>query len=421
MASFSSPTVTANELYSPEGCLDSSFKRINILKEEFIGQFNSRPELLVSAPGRTEIGGNHTDHQNGCVLCASVNLDMIAFVKPNGTNSVRLYSEQFPPVICNIENTAPNSEEFGKSEALVKGVAHYLKNKGYTLSGFDGMMTSRIPAGMGLSSSAAFETLVGTVFSVLFCGGSVSSVEIAKAGQFAEQTFFGKPCGLMDQIGCSVGGCVYVDFKQENDPKIEHIAPDFSKLDLIPCVINTRSGHADLTDDYADIRKEMSQIASYFGQDKLRFVDEDDFYRQICNLRPKYGDRAVLRAMHFFDENKRAFAEFSALKSNSSLEFLKLVNLSGRSSEGYLQNIWSAKNPKNQAAEFTLALCRRLLGKDGGVRIHGGGFGGTVQAFVPTDKFDKFRQQVDGVLSPDSCCKILIRTVGGCIVTENQL
>lgn len=413
------PSLTLAELYGKDG-LSAASARVKKLKDEFFEHFSEHPDYLFSAPGRTEIGGNHTDHQNGCVLCGSVDLDMLCFVKANGTKEVRLYSEQFPPVICDISKARPDESEFGKSDALIKGVAAALREKGYEISGFDGMMTSRIPAGMGLSSSAAFEILVGTVFSALFCGGEISPVDLAKAGKYAEQTFFGKPCGLMDQIGCGVGGCVFVDFKKEQSPKIENISIDFSKLGLVPCVINTRSGHSDLTDDYAAIRNEMEQIASHFGKDKLRFVESKDFYDRLPLLRKEYGDRAVLRAMHFFDENERARAEFNALKNGDKDLFLDLVNRSGRSSESCLENIWSIKDEKNQAAQFTIALCRRLLNGEGAVRIHGGGFGGTVQAFVPIERFDGFKRAVDEVLSPGSCCRILIRKVGSCILTDAE-
>ena len=411
------PHLTLEELYGKDGFPDAA-ARVKKLNDEFFEHFSEAPDHLFSAPGRTEIGGNHTDHQNGCVLCGSVDLDMLCFVKANGTSEVRLYSEQFPPVICDLSETEPIESEFGKSDALIKGVAAALREKGYAVSGFDGMMTSRIPAGMGLSSSAAFEILVGTVFSVLFCGGDISPVDLAKAGKYAEQTFFGKPCGLMDQIGCGVGGCVFVDFKKEQSPKIENITVDFSRLGLVPCVINTRSGHSDLTDDYAAIRNEMEQISSHFGKNNLRFVKSEDFYDRLPLLRKKYGDRAVLRTMHFFDENERARAEFNALKNGDKKLFLDLVNRSGRSSESCLENIWSIKDEKNQAAQFTLALCRMLLRGEGAVRIHGGGFGGTVQAFVPIERFDEFKRAVDKVLSVGSCCRIFIRKVGGCLLTD---
>lgn len=400
-------------LYGNDG---ASKERIDRLKNEFVGQFKSSPQMLFSAPGRTEIAGNHTDHQNGCVVCGSVDLDMIAFVSKNNTNEIHLFSEQFPPINVNLDSISKTPRQFGRSEALVKGVAYAFKERGFELSGFDGMMTSRIPSGMGLSSSAAFEILIGNIFNTLFCQDALSPVELAKIGRFAEGEFFGKPCGLMDQIGCSVGGCVFVDFKDPENPVISSISPDFRSAGLVPCVINTRAHHAGLTDEYAAVTNEMRSISEYFSKQKLRETDQDEFYNSVAILRKKYGDRAVLRAMHFFDENRRAKEEFKALEEGDFDLFLRLVNRSGLSSQTLLQNIHSQKNPKEQAATFTLALCKRLLGEKGAVRIHGGGFGGTVQAFVPTEDFDNFSDSINRIIGKDSCKKISLRPVGGCTI-----
>ena len=407
------PSVKLECLYSDTEAAKERFKR---LKSEFEGHFGKSPELLFSAPGRTEIGGNHTDHENGLVLCGSVDLDMTAYVSQNGGKTVRLYSEQFEPVIIDLGDLSKKKSEIGRSESLVRGVAHCLKERGFDIFGFDGMMTSNIPAGMGLSSSAAFEILIGNIFNVLFCGGALSPVELAKIGQFAEKEYFGKPCGLMDQIGCSVCGCVFVDFENPNEPKLESFAPDFDSDGIVPCIIKTHAGHGDLTDEYAAITEELCEISAYFSSDRLRGVSKEDFYKSISVLRKKFGDRAVLRAMHIFDENKRVKEEFDAIKRKDFESFLSLANSSGLSSQTLLQNVHSEKNPKNQAATFTIALCKRLLGQSGAVRIHGGGFGGTVQAFVPHSDFDLFRSEIDRVLGENSCRKISVRSVGGCTV-----
>lgn len=407
------PSVKLDCLYSDTEAAKERFKR---LKSEFEGHFGKSPELLFSAPGRTEIGGNHTDHENGLVLCGSVDLDMTAYVSQNGGKTVRLYSEQFEPVIIDLGDLSKKKSEIGRSESLVRGVAHCLKERGFDIFGFDGMMTSNIPAGMGLSSSAAFEILIGNIFNVLFCGGALSPVELAKIGQFAEKEYFGKPCGLMDQIGCSVGGCVFVDFENPNEPKLESFAPDFDSAGIVPCIIKTHAGHGDLTDEYAAITEELCEISAHFSSDRLRGVSKEDFYKSISVLRKNFGDRAVLRAMHIFDENKRVKEEFAAIKRKDFESFLSLANSSGLSSQTLLQNVHSEKNPKNQVATFTIALCKRLLGQSGAVRIHGGGFGGTVQAFVPHSDFDLFRSEIDRVLGENSCRKISVRSVGGCTV-----
>lgn len=394
-------------------------KREDLLLTMFADRFpeNTAEKTWFSAPGRTEIGGNHTDHQHGHVLCGSVTLDMVACVAPNGTDTVRILSEGYPSFEVNLTQLEADISEYGTTKALVRGVAAGIAAQGYVLEGFDATIQSDIPAGAGLSSSAAFEVLIGTIFNHYCCGGTLSSVDIAKVSQMAERDYFGKPCGLMDQIGCATGGAVAVDFEDPANPVVNKVDYDFSQSGYALCIVDTHSDHADLTPDYAAIPAEMRQIANCFGEEYLRDVPEDDFRIDIPKLRKTCGDRAVLRALHFYNDDRMAQVEAKALEENDFSTFLYLVNTSGISSIQSLQNIWSPSHPRQQAVSLALALGRELLDGDGAIRVHGGGFAGTIQAFVPEGIADMFRHEIDAVFGKGSCHILHIRPEGACTVS----
>ncbi len=369
---------------------------------------------LFSGPGRTEIGGNHTDHQHGHVLCASVDMDILACAAPNGTGTARVMSEGYPELAVELGDLAPRTEDRGTSAALVRGVAQGIAGLGYRPSGFDACAVSTVLSGSGLSSSAAYEVLVGNIFNSFDCGGVLDAVTIARVGQHAENVHFGKPCGLMDQMGSSVGGVVAIDFADPASPAVEAIPCDFGRFGHALCIIDTRSDHADLTEDYAAITREMGSVAAYFGKKWLRDVPEGAFMAAIPALRGKCGDRAVLRAMHFYADDRRAVQEAQALKRGDFGSFLGLVNESGRSSETLLQNIWSVSRPEAQAVNLAINLGRRLLDGRGAIRVHGGGFAGTVQAFVPEEETASFKAGVEEVFGDGACHILHIRSTGGC-------
>ncbi len=371
---------------------------------------------LFSGPGRTEIGGNHTDHQHGRVLCGSVDLDILAAAALNGTDTVRMESRGYGPITVELSDLAPRAEGYGTTAGLVRGVAAGVKRLGYEPRGFDACAVSSVLSGSGLSSSAAFEVLVGNILNALCCGGALDPVEIAKIGQYAENVYFGKPCGLMDQMGSSVGGAVAIDFADPDAPAVTPVSFDFSASGHGLCIVDTRSDHADLTDDYAAIPQEMGAVAAFFGKERLREVDEVAFRASLPRLRDVCGDRAVLRAMHFFAEDRRAGQEADALQRGDFQAFLGLVNESGLSSQLLLQNIWSPKSPEKQAVSLALALGRELLRGEGAVRVHGGGFAGTVQAFVPEERIPAFKAGVEAVFGAGACHVLHIRARGGAAI-----
>ena len=370
---------------------------------------------LFSGPGRTEIGGNHTDHQHGHVLCGSVDLDMLACAAPNGLDMIRICSEGYPLVNVPLSQLFPREEERNTSAALVRGVAAKMVELGYTLYGFDAYVTSDVLSGSGLSSSAAYEVLVANILNH-YCGGALDAVQIAKVSQYAENIYFGKPCGLMDQMGASVGGAVAIDFDDPSAPVVKKVDYDFSKCGHALCIIDTGSCHANLTDDYAEITREMGAVAAYFGKQFLRDIAEEDFFAAIPSLRVCCGDRAVLRAIHYYEDDRRAVAEAEALADSDFERFLALVNESGMSSTANLQNIWSVSDPKQQAVSLALALGRKLLDGTGAIRVHGGGFAGTIQAFVPNEKLAAFKTGMETVFGPGKCFVLHIRPQGGCLV-----
>ena len=383
------------------------------LDKKFAEVFGKEPSKYFSAPGRTEIGGNHTDHQGGKVLAAAVDLDTVAAVSKNGTDIIKIFSDGYPVFEICIKDIEPKEEEKNKTPALVRGIVSGFKKLGCNVKGFDAYCESTVLPGSGLSSSAAFEVLIGTVINSLFFDEKLPPEEIAKIGQYSENVFFGKPCGLMDQTASAVGNLVSIDFFDKDSPKIKQIDFDFSSCGHALCIIDTKANHADLTDEYAAIPEEMKNVAKYFGKEVLSETDEKEFFAEIPALREKLGDRAVLRAMHFYEENKRVQKETEALEKGDFGAFLKLVKESGNSSWMYLQNIVPAGNKERQEVAAALAMCEHYLEGKGACRVHGGGFAGTVQAFVPFEILEQFCEGIESVFGKGTCRVLKIRNVGG--------
>ena len=368
---------------------------------------------IFSAPGRTELGGNHTDHQRGHVLAAAVNLDMIAAVKKNNQNIIQIKSDGYKMITVDLSKLNPVKEEEGTTLSLVKGIVASFLNIGYSVKGFDAVITSDVLKGSGLSSSAAFEVLIGTIINSLFCDNQESAIKIAQIGQYAENVFFGKPCGLMDQMASSVGSFVAIDFKDAENPVVEKITFDFATANHALCIVDTGGNHADLTPDYASVPAEMKSVANFFGKEVLSEVTEENIYQNIAALRQKCGDRAILRAIHFFSDDKKALEEAQALKKNDFQTFKNLVSYSGLSSFTCLQNVYSTSNPQEQGLSLALALCQKILGEKGAYRVHGGGFAGTIQAFVPIQMLEHFQKEMENAFGIGKCYVLSIRPVGG--------
>lgn len=370
---------------------------------------------LFSAPGRTEIGGNHTDHQHGCVLAASLNLDVIGAAALNGTNKVRIKSEGYPMDEVDLGDLDVNEKQYGKAISLIIGILKAFSDKGYEIKGFDAYTISSVLKGSGMSSSAAFEVIVGNMVNSMFANDEIDTVEIAKIGQYSENVYFGKPCGLMDQMASSVGAVVAIDFNDPKTPVIEKVDFDFTQSGHSLCIIDSGADHADLTDEYTSITVEMKAVANFFGKDFLRDVNPEEFNKKIAEVRKAVNnDRAVLRAIHFFNDNMRAQDEVSALKNDDFELFCDLLKKSGYSSYMYLQNVYASSMPHNQAVSLALALCEEILGDEGAYRVHGGGFAGTVQAFVPNEMLAEFKSKIEAVLGGGMCHVLSIRPVGGC-------
>ena len=387
--------------------------QVQPVNEGFRKTFGSEPTRYFSAPGRTEIGGNHTDHQRGRVLAAAVNLEALAAVRPNGTTTVRIQSEGYPMCQVDLTDLIPKAEEVNTTMSLIRGVAARFTQLGCKVEGFDAYVTSTVLPGSGLSSSAAYEVLIGTIVNHLFFDGRVSQPEIAMIGQYAENVYFGKPCGLMDQMASAVGGMVTIDFFDKEKPVIQSVDFDFASCGHALCIIDSRASHADLTDEYAAITLELKDICSHFGKDVLTQIEAADFFAAIPQLREKYGDRAVMRAYHFYKENARVPQQVAALKEGNFNKFLSLVKESGYSSYMYLQNVIPAGYREHQDVALSLALCEHYLQGQGAYRVHGGGFAGTVQAFVPYELLEAFRTGIDAVLGEGACHVLSIRPQGG--------
>lgn len=398
--------------------LEKSEEAKNRCKEVINGfreTFRNDAEALFSAPGRTEIGGNHTDHQHGRVLAAAINLDILAAAAPNHSGLIRVKSQGYPIIEIDVRELDPRVGEVNTSAALLRGVANRIVAMGCSLEGcgLDAYMVSSVPKGSGLSSSAAFEVLIGTMLNEFFGEGRRTSVELAKIGQYAENEFFGKPCGLMDQLASAVGGVIAVDFANISDPKVTQLEVDLHSAGYALCILDSGAGHEDLTGEYAAITDELGAVCRFFGKKTLREVDEVDFLSALPQIRTVTGDRAVNRAFHVYAENRRVQAEEQALRAGDFESFLSLVRDSGCSSAMFLQNIIATGQTASQELMVTIALCESVLAGKGAVRVHGGGFGGTVQAFVPLELLEHFKKQTEAVLGEDSCHVVTIRPAGG--------
>ncbi len=402
-----------SKMYKAEDIEAQKARYIRIAEsfEEFYG--SGREVAVFSAPGRTEVGGNHTDHNHGKVLAASVNLDAVAVAAVNNENIVRVKSEGYKMDVADLSDLGVMPNERGRSSSLVRGVCAGFKNRGYKIGGFDAATASDVLSGSGLSSSAAFEVLLGTMLNHLYNDGKVSAVEIAQIAQFAENEYFGKPCGLMDQMACSVGGFVQIDFKDPAVPVINKVDFDFASCNHALCIVDTGGNHADLTDEYAAVRGEMETAASKLGESVLRDVDRAEFEKNISVIRDSAGDRAVLRALHFFNENERVDKQAAALAKGDFNEFKSLIIESGFSSYMYNQNVYTCKAPSSQPVSLALALCQDILKGKGAWRVHGGGFAGTIQAFVPAELLEEFKSKICAVFGEKSCYVLNIRPEGG--------
>lgn len=382
--------------------------------DSFCKYFPESDEIrLFSAPGRTEVGGNHTDHQHGSVLAGSVNLDVIAIVSPNNDGKIRIKSKGYDMDTVSITEFGKNSAEEGKAISLIRGVCKRFEELGYKIGGFNAYTTSNVLKGSGLSSSAAFEVLVGNIINNLFANGEILPIDIAKIGQFAEREYFGKPCGLLDQMASSLGGFTYADFHNPQDPITESIDLDIKSFGYTLCVVDTGGNHANLTQDYADITLECKAVSNELGVDYLRDADIDAFYGKIAELREKCGDRAVLRAFHFINEQQRVLDQRAALKSKDFEGFLEMVNSSGQSSYDYLQNLYSTSAVNEQGLSLAIALTKRFLNGKGACRVHGGGFAGTIQCYIPSELLEAYKEMIEKAFGEGSCCVLNIRPVGG--------
>ena len=383
------------------------------LNAGFEAAFGGAPERYFSAPGRTEIGGNHTDHQRGRVLAAAVNLHTYAAVRANGTDTIRILSKGYPMSVVDLKNLEPVASEINSTPALIRGVAAKFVQMGCKVEGFDAYCESTVLPGSGLSSSAAYEVLIGTIVNHMFFEGKVSQPEVAQIGQYAENVFFGKPCGLMDQTASAVGNLVTIDFFDKDYPVIKPVDFDFASCGHALCIIDSGADHADLTDEYAAVPGEMKAVAAFLGKEVLTQIDEADFYAAIPEIRKACGDRAVMRAIHFYQENARVPHQVAALLEGDFDKFLGLVKQSGYSSYMYLQNVIPAGYKAHQDVAVALALCEHYLQGKGAYRVHGGGFAGTVQAFVPFEILDSFVAGMDAALGKGACHVLSIRPEGG--------
>lgn len=408
-------TYTLDEIYTQDK-LAFQRERYEKAAAEFEKLFGEKPTHFFSAPGRTEIGGNHTDHNLGRVFAAGVSLDVIAAVKATDDGIITVKSEGFPVDKIDSADTEVKEEEKNSSASLIRGMAGGFLKNGHKIGGFNAYTTSNVLKGSGLSSSAAFEVLIGTILNGLYNEQAISAVEVAQLSQYAENVYFGKPSGLMDQMASSVGSFITIDFKNEKEPVIKKVDYDFSKSGYALCIVDTKGNHADLTPEYAAIPQEMKSVAQFFGKSVLREVDKQELLDNISAVREKCSDRAVLRALHYFDDNERVLAQAEALERGDIEGFFKLINESGDSSFRYLQNIYASSAPAEQGLSLALYIAKSVLGDKGACRVHGGGFAGTIQAFVPNDMLDKFSAEIEKVFGEGSCYVLSIRPVGGVMV-----
>ena len=380
---------TLKDIYIDESVIAHQEERYVKAMAEYQKLYGDREVEVYSAPGRSEVGGNHTDHQHGMVLATSINLDAIAIVNKNEDMTVRVVSEGYDMIVIDANDVEKVDKEEGTSIGLIRGVL------------------------AGLSSSAAFETIIGTIVSGLYNDMQISMVEIAQIGQYSENVYFGKPSGLMDQTACAVGGLIHIDFKDPKAPVVEKVDVDFENHACSLCIVDTKGSHQDLTPDYEQIPADMKAIATYFGKEVLRDVDEKEFFAAIPALREKLGDRPVLRAMHFFGDNARVAAQVASLREGRFEDFLNMIKASGDSSFKYLQNVYTNRDVQNQAVSIALAVSENVLGNHGVCRVHGGGFAGTIQAFVKNDFVEEYRKALDAVFGEGSCHVLKVRKYGG--------
>lgn len=394
------------------------YQRLFKLAHLFEKTFSKEKAIILSASGRTELSGNHTDHNHGKVLAASINLDKLALVSKRSDNKIIIYTDDASNKDeIDITDTNIVENEKNSSKAFIRGIAGRFKDIGYRTGGFEAFISNRVLIGSGLSSSASFEILVGMIFNVLYNESKITPVELAIIGRYAENVYFGKPCGLMDQIACAYGGIISIDFKDTEKPKIENVEYDFIKHGYTMMIVDTKGDHSNLTGDYAAIFNEMSEVAKYFGKKVCAEVNEKTFYAEMAKLREKVGDRAVLRAHHFFEDNRRVEEQIEALRKNDLDKYITLMRDCGLSSYMYLQNAYSVSNIKSMGLAIGYMATHSLLAKineNYAVRIHGGGFAGTIQAMVPNKQADMYKTEIEKIFGKASVLPINIRQLPVC-------
>ena len=403
------------DVYVDVDQLDYQKKRYINTILKFEEHYGTGEVQIFSAPGRSEIGGNHTDHQHGKVLACAINRDAIGVVKPID-GEIRLISDGSEEFVVDITDLGIKEEEKGTTMALIKGVAAGFQERNYKVGGFQAYITSDVLIGSGVSSSAAFETLIGSILSGLYNDMSIHSTDIAIIGQYAENVYFGKPCGLMDQMACSTGSLVYIDFKDPKNPVVERVSFDMESYGYSLCITDTKGSHADLTDEYAAVPEEMKRVARYFGKEVLVDVSFEELLANMTDVREKTSDRCVLRALHFLAENKRVEKEVAALKRGNIADFFATVKASGDSSYKYLQNVYSVKDVQQQNVSLALAVSEAVLAENGVCRVHGGGFAGTIQAFVKNEAVKEYQSYMNQIYGDGACSVFKIRNYGGLLV-----
>jgi len=401
------------DIYVDAEQLEYQKKRYISAITKFVDCYGDGDIQIFSAPGRSEVGGNHTDHQHGKVLACAINMDAIGVVKRVKAEEVRIVSDDSSEIVVDITDLTIREEEKGSTLALIKGVLAGFHGKGYEIGGFCAYITSDVLIGSGVSSSAAFETLIGTILSGLYNKMMVPAVEIAMIGQYAENTYFGKPCGLMDQMACSIGSLAYIDFRNPEKPYVEKIDFDLEKYGYSLCITDTKGSHADLTDEYAAVPEEMKRVANYFSKEVLADITLDELLNNVADMRKVLSDRCILRALHFLTENKRVEEEVNTLKNGAIDSFLECIKASGNSSYKFLQNVYSVKNVYQQNVSLALAISETLLADKGACRVHGGGFAGTIQAFVKNENVKAYQESMNQIFGYGSCSVLKIRKYGG--------
>ena len=401
------------ELYGSDvAVLKQQAERYVSLMKGFEQVYGTDDVELFSAPGRTEVGGNHTDHQHGRVLAGAVNMDNVAVAAKNNSGTIRIKSAGYPEFEVDLSILSIDESKFYTSEALVRGICARLKASGYEIGGFDAHIHGNVLKGSGLSSSASFEVLTGSIINHLYNNGKIDPVEIAIAGQWSENNYFGKPCGLMDQMACSVGGFITIDFKDPDSPVVKALDFNFMKTGYVLVITDTGGDHAHLNDEYASLPVEMRSVAKALGKNVMREVSIEELLKAVPDIREKVGDRAILRAIHFLGDNQRVADQVKALENDDFEAFLKMVIESGNSSYMYNQNVYTTFDPRQQSVALGLALSAQVLDRKGAWRVHGGGFAGTIQAFVPQDLLEEYVDTLENVFGKGKCHKLFIRPKG---------